>query len=247
MAAPGYKAGMVYLTPDAQFIKEITKEFNKVVNKNFIKIRPIIQKKTQEIIEMELRASPTYIQAIHGDLRGHLGLENPELAMENIVKEIKKRISVSINYVISGKKENKVFTIFLLQGNYQNILNLPTSSYISVTKRPEKYSRIDKYYKRRRYEEGTEHEIDWLSWLLFEGDRKIIFDYSAVIGNFHKVKESRSGKGLMYQSRAGWKVPPEHQGTDDDNFIIRAFNEAAPKIQAMIESEIGKLSNAATV
>jgi hypothetical protein len=62
-------------------------------------------------------------------------------------------------------------------------------------------------------------DLHWLDWLLKRGDKVIITNYhynpSTGLG--------RSGLGNMIQG-GSFRVPPQFAGTDDNNFITRAFN-----------------------
>ena len=76
-------------------------------------------------------------------------------------------------------------------------------------------------------EKGT--NLDWLDWLITKGDLVIITGYHYV-----PSQNGRSGGGTM---RVGniWRVPPEFSGTEDNNFITRAFENREPEIERLLQ------------
>lgn len=69
-------------------------------------------------------------------------------------------------------------------------------------------------------------KIDWLRWLLLEGDKVINAEYGIVFG---KSKTSRSGNALMIRLgklRRTFRVSPVFSGTKEDNWLTRAFVES---------------------
>lgn len=60
-------------------------------------------------------------------------------------------------------------------------------------------------------------ELNWIDWLLTKGDTPVIigYRYSASTGG-------RTGGGIM-KPGGTFRIPPEYSGTEDDNFITRAF------------------------
>jgi hypothetical protein len=80
-------------------------------------------------------------------------------------------------------------------------------------------------------EKGT--DLNWLSWLLIDGDAIIISDYMFVAGPFDT---SRTGMGIMRQSGGAWRVPPEFAGQINNNWITRAIDAAASEIDNTLQS-----------
>ncbi len=69
--------------------------------------------------------------------------------------------------------------------------------------------------------------LPWLEWLLTLGDAVIVRDYEVRAGF---PKNSRTGDKIMVRGK-GWRVPPEHAGTEENNFLTKAIDEALPKIE----------------
>tara|TARA_E500000331_G_scaffold324950_1_gene341713 strand:+ start:20984 stop:21637 length:654 start_codon:yes stop_codon:yes gene_type:complete len=70
-------------------------------------------------------------------------------------------------------------------------------------------------------------QLEWMKWLLTLGDAVIVRDYEVKAGF---PKSSRTGDKIMVKG-SGWRVPPEHAGSEGNNFITRAIDEALPEIE----------------
>lgn len=75
-------------------------------------------------------------------------------------------------------------------------------------------------------EKGT--SLDWLDWLLFEGDSTIIVGYSYI-----PKQGGRSGLGQM-SSGGFFRVPPQYSGTIRDNFVTRALSGRDREIESIL-------------
>ncbi len=69
--------------------------------------------------------------------------------------------------------------------------------------------------------------LPWLKWLTTLGDAVIVRDYEVRAGFPDK---SRTGDKIMVKG-SGWRVPPAHSGTPENNFLTRAIDEALPAIE----------------
>jgi hypothetical protein len=75
--------------------------------------------------------------------------------------------------------------------------------------------------------------LDWLRWLLQEGNRVIIIGYEYVSSS-----RGRSKGGIM-KTGESWRVPTQFSGTADDNFITRAFANREKELQGLLGSFLG--------
>ena len=72
--------------------------------------------------------------------------------------------------------------------------------------------------------------LPWLERLTTLGDSVIVRDYEVKAGF---PDRSRTGDKIMVKG-GGWRVPPEHSGTEENNFITRAIDESLPEIEKNI-------------
>ena len=76
-------------------------------------------------------------------------------------------------------------------------------------------------------EKGT--TLNWLNWLLTKGDSVIVSGYQYVPSD-----DGRSGGGTM-KIGSIWRVPPEFSGTEENNFITRAFDNREAEIERLLQ------------
>jgi len=76
-------------------------------------------------------------------------------------------------------------------------------------------------------------KLDWLRWLLQEGNRVIIVGYEYVSNS-----RGRSRGGVM-KTGESWRVPTQFAGTLEDNFITRAFSSRENELQNLLGSFLG--------
>ena len=82
------------------------------------------------------------------------------------------------------------------------------------------------------------HIIEWLRWLLLEGD-KTIANYFFLPGRRSK---SRTGRGIMVQKEGRvWSIPPQFRGTATDNFATRALENLDKALDRIVRVEINKV------
>mgnify|MGYP003646261604 FL=1 len=85
---------------------------------------------------------------------------------------------------------------------------------------------------------GQGTPLEWLKWLLLEGDRVIVANYRFEPSN---KGTSRTGEGIMIKTRGGgWNVPPQFAGVDNDNFATRALEGIQDTIDYFVRQEITK-------
>ena len=159
--------------------------------------------------------TPEMIELQSGVLRGEFGL-TPGKAI-SAVEDIANRVAASITVKATRITPSKMgglqggITIFIQPVDFSNVIASPQAIV--------------------RTEKGK--QLDWLKWLLFEGDAIIIDDYEF---RFKKGK-GRSGLGTMAGVKSGvWRVPPEYAGTEDHNFITKALqtDKSATAVAAIL-------------
>jgi len=69
-------------------------------------------------------------------------------------------------------------------------------------------------------------KIPWLEWLTELGDAVIVREYEVKAGF---PQSSRTGDKIMIKGK-GWRVPPQHSGSQGNNFITKACDQALNEI-----------------
>lgn len=183
-------------------ISEIERKVNdaiiKQINTLLTNKKNILLQKSKSLISNWITSQPE-IQSLQasgpGSLAGQFGLY-PGQSLNSVLSIVK---AVENSITIDFKKYNNKF-VGGLEVNFQpkdfiNLLNLP-QGFVN-------------------YEKGSLH---WLEWLLLKGDTIIITNYQYN----PRTGVGRSGLGNM-TSGGSFRVPPEHSGTEDNNFITRAL------------------------
>ncbi len=199
---------------ERQILKAIAEELNKSIAVKKV----AIQGNIRAILERAFKSQPEYISLQGGKLQAELGVVDAKRKIDVIIEKWIDSILVDIGKVKilnQGLKGN--ISLSLVPKNFNDVLDLPEASYIT-----------DKGVK-----------IEWLRWLLLEGDKYIVRDYQ--IGIDRKGKYARTGLGkIMIPSGRkvkGWRVPSEFSGTASNNFATRALLS----VQEDIDRELFKV------
>ena len=157
--------------------------------------------------------SPAVSSLMGGKLQAELGVVSAESTMIEVIDTWMNNIHVSTK---AGGSPLLTINIGILTQGYGDVLSLPSSVYQSA---------------------GGEM-IEWLRWLLLEGDKTIV-DYFFLPGNRSK---SRTGLGIMVRKGGRrWSIPPEFRGTETDNFATRALENLDKALDRIVRVEINKV------
>jgi len=182
-------------------LPEVSTLFNNSANK--------LNDQIPNILLNNITRQPEYNALINDpNLRGQLGLVDPQARLSDIISAITNNKAVSLNSPkISGNKIVANFSIKMVKSNFADLLSLGSASFIS---------------------EGG-YNIPWLKWLLLEGDSIIIADYYFQ----SRFGTGRTGFGTMRKGGA-WRIPPEYAGNISDNWITRAIDASVSEIDSII-------------
>ena len=196
------------LEPDSQIEKTINRAILQQLNKKL----PKIFKSLQSFIKIEviaaIKSQKEYNSIISGELRAEFGLPDGNKRVARILETIESSLFVEYNKPsINGNKIKGGFSIGMIRNDFRDILSLNEAVLITENNTP----------------------LEWLKWLLLEGDKTIISGYEFSIGNSAR---SRTGGGIMSQSFSGtWRVPPAYSGQIDNNWITRAVDGVSKTIE----------------
>lgn len=202
--------------------QQISKEINKAILQELNGRLPSVFKKTQDYIRQtiieSIKSQPEYISLLSGSLKYEFGLPDSSARVGAILDTIEKSLYVEYQQPkISGSKIVGGFFIGMVNSGFSDILSLKESIFITEKGAP----------------------LEWLKWLLLEGDKTIIIGYDFNIGNY---KNSRTGGGIMSPSFNGsWRVPPEFAGTIENNWIVRAVESVQDQIESQVFSLLQKM------
>lgn len=189
-------------------------EINRYLNNIFNQVKNSIPRIVVEAIKNE----PEYASLVGGKLKGEFGLDDASSKIEAILSTIENNIiSEFKSATISNNQVKGGFKIQMIRSNFTDLLSLGQSSFTT--------------------ENGD--TIDWLRWLLLEGDNVIISDYKFVAGAY---PTSRTGMGIMNEFKgAFWRVPPEFAGNINNNWITRAIDKASSNISQELNKVMSRI------
>jgi hypothetical protein len=177
------------------------------MNKGIAKIRAELP----TIVENSIRSSPEYLSLLSGKLRLEFGIPDA-------ISKVLGLINIWINNIqytyqaprIQSQSIRSKIKIELIRADYGDVLG---SDFAEVL-------------------DQSGYSLPWLKWLLLDGNYLIVPNHQVVIG---PSRSSRTGFAVMRKSNAGWKVPSEFAGTEDDNWITRALDSAEPEIENLLD------------
>ena len=186
-------------------LPDVTKYFNNIA----IKMRETIP----NIVIDSIMSQPEYSALISGNLQYELGITNPASRLSEIISTIRSGAIINIKPPkITSNKISASIKLQMIQKDFSDLLGIGSSSFTS--------------------EKGS--QIDWLRWLLLEGDSVIISNYNFILG---ANEASRTGGGIMRPLNGGsWRVPPEYAGNINNNWITRGLDSATSQIDQFLES-----------
>lgn len=189
------------------------------VRANLGEISRSINSQVLLIVSSALKNSPTSQSLLSGKLKDDFGLFGnvASTAISSIIDYIVTKSDVKVDVSRTSKSLLSV-SINLPTGDIGAIVNLPGGSYPS---------------------KGG--EVKWLEWLLTKGSQ-------VVIGNFWLYPYAKGftrsgGSSIMVKlvnQGEPFRVDPDHAGTEDDNFLIRAIEPHADKILSIAADEIAR-------
>lgn len=223
--------------------KEIAKKIQKAILQELYKIlRAKADAIKQEIIKENLniwKQTETYHSLISGKLTHEFGI--PEGTAQQRVDFILDVFGRSISVIPKLTNRKKAGNYILLDLNIfsksikQGIFTLPEA----IVKTDKKASNDLSSDFGAFGAVAIGQELPWLKWLLYEGNKYIIYGWEYRDVN---SDHSRSGKGLMFKTGGNWKVPAEFSGTRNSNWLVRALEDNGPflisKYAAIIEKHL---------
>ena len=197
---------------ESYFKKEIDREINLKIKSSINAITESIEIAIQTLVKFRLQGAPEVNSLAGGELRYQFGLVDGASRISNIIDMWAE--SVEVSYVQSFGKLGGI-SISMGDNDYSKALSMPEAEF--------------------RTKDGT--SLEWLRWLLLEGDTRIVNNYQ-----FQSGRRGRTGGGIMVsRQRGSWGVPSQFAGTDNDNFATRALESMQDEIDVIVRREITKV------
>jgi hypothetical protein len=196
-----------------QVIKGIRLEINTYFEKAMAKFSRRALREIRTVVKENIKNNPIYQRLISGESIYHqLGVIDLRTQLNAIVDLIVDKIRIDYDVTKFLKRTSGAdfkFTVTFLDFDYSELLQDENAIFIT--------------------EKGF--VIEWLQWLLIEGNNPIIID-------FHYKPTysdaSRTGYGIMVP-KGTWSVPPGVSGTQYDNWITQSMDRVNEIIPGIVE------------
>lgn len=200
------------LENNSQIQKLIIDALSPQIQSYFDRIQKNISSTIPDIVISSIKNQPEYSALLGGRLQYELGIVDPQNRINEIFDAISSGIKTTIKPIKSGgSRFNGSVKFQMVKSDFSDLLSLGSASFAS--------------------EGGS--SIDWLRWLLIEGDSIIVAGYHFAAGPY---PSSRTGGGIMQEFESSiWRVPPEFAGSIKNNWITRGIDAATPQVQKELE------------
>lgn len=202
---------------DNFFNKILNQDFNKKLQSKSSKISTNVKSKISTVVSNAMESSPTVTSLLSGTLKDDFGLtgSTAQTAITNIINYLSDNFELLIK-----PSQNKTVSEIVLEfspTDMSKLVSVPGGSFMS-----------------------TRGPVNWLEWLLTSGTQ-------VVVGGFWLMPNAqgrtRSGGTKIMQKigktpRDAFRVDPNHSGTENDNFIIRALQPRFDDILGIVAEEV---------
>jgi len=200
-----------------KFKRDVTREIKEKLFSSIPKAIKKIQDRIQQEVKERLISSPVYDSLADGTLEGEFGLRDGAARISEIIDLWVDSISVKFE---AGAGSLGGISIGIFREGWSEVLSSTAAAFTVSNKK------------------GKSVTLDWLRWLLIEGDAIIVANYQF---DPSEEKSSRTGEGIMVRRKGGgWRVPSQFAGTDNDNFATRALEGIEQNIDMIVRQEITK-------
>lgn len=177
--------------------------------------------KIKKIVKESIINSLEYQSMLPGGAIYHeLGIPNIASKLRTIVNTIINNIDAGITDIdISNGRINFSFHINILRSDFEDILGLPEAEYETEDVEGS----------------GGGHILQWLRWMLIDGDSNIILGYHYIA---KYAETSRTDFGIMAKG-GNWTISPI-SGSIDNNWLTRAMDKVKGEINFIIEDEVAR-------
>lgn len=205
--------GITLLDFEDKLLEAMAKELNKMLRASL----RVFETRVRELIEKAIKESPEYASFQGGQLQAELGVRSPNPVIDSIISVLQSCVKATLNPLhVSGGSFNGGVSLMIYTGDLAKVLAVPGASFVS---------------------ENAHTEIDWLNWLLTQGDRVLIQQWEFSPGGLGR---SRTGLGIMIHTKQPWRVPAQFAGTEDDNWLTRSLSKLEGPVSEALEAELGR-------
>jgi len=210
--------GITFTDSDQKINRAIMKALRKHLNDNMAAAAKSASVAVQSKTRSLLKQHKTVKALINGKLHHEFGIPDTDIRINRIIDLWVDSLIVTIMPVRTRKGQlSGGFKLQMIRSDWQDVLSDPAAKFIT-----------EKTY-----------ELEWLNWLLLQGNRIIVRDYDF----FYKAGKGRTGHGIMnpYTGRKRWSVPYSYQGTSNHNFATETVDNVHLFLGGILEKSMAKV------
>lgn len=177
---------------------------------------PKIEKACKQILDSAIKLSPTYqsLRLANGPLRQELGIEHPE-----VIDQLMQIWVDSLRATLTINRRSLVVTVQAVK-EYSDLIKVA-------------------YHPFASYQTDKGVTIEFMRWLLFVGTQPVVEDYYVKKANSFERQYSRTDSLIMRAKQGSfYRIPSEHAGTQDNNFITRVCDQIGVEILQAIKRSL---------
>lgn len=200
---------------DAEIVRRMLDALAVEVNRYLVIKINTLKPKITNVLEDALFNCPEVQSLLGGQLQAELGVPDSDLKLDSLIRIWARSIDIKLSPAKRSSRNGITggFVLTAIKADYSDVLSTDDAIYTT----------------------SNNQVIEWLRWLLLEGDRRIIRGYQ-IGGDLHN--KSRTGLGrLMWASKQGrsWGVPPQFAGTKNNNFVTRTIDDIEQQLDLLIQ------------
>lgn len=213
---------MVFRVNQRELQKEMTEYFSGLILRSLNRSRLTIVPAMRKLIADLIKESPTYESLMSGQLYGDIGVPDIRQRMDRIIDIWTNGFDVEVKSprTRDGALQGQINIKFFRRG-WTDVINAPAAIFLVNNRQ--------------------NSQLRWLEWLLKEGDRTIVRGYDIAID----PERSRTGLKVMKRNpRQSFGIRHQHQGTNTDNFVLRAMENLDERMEPIFMKSIMRSINA---
>lgn len=198
----GESMSLILKTTSQKFRQRIIQDIKSKYRSLYPKLKKEIRALIVEEFNIAYFSHPTVLSLQNGDLRAELGLEFSRVKVYSIYEILRNTLKVNISSDVPNSMLN--VRIEMAPSEFQEVLRSEAAQQV---------------WTDARGEVVKGEPLPWLEWLLESGD-SLIADY-----HFSTKSVGRSSmEGIMLPG-GSWRVPEQHSGTLQSNFLTEIFDK----------------------
>jgi len=191
--------------------QQIKQEIIKTVHKYIPQIQQSVSRRLEQVLFQRLISG---VPTVVGQDLYEIGIPDINDRLQSIIRVASQSFKVTVT---GGTRNILKISIGIIKKDYSDLFSLPESVFQYTSKKGS----------------GV---LEWLKWVLVEGQGTVVqgYDFSQRDG-FGRTKG-----GIMVKG-SGWNVPPNLQGTANDNLLLRTLWNIDKDIENICKQELNRI------